>query len=150
MNIRALFAGVALSTMIATMALAQRTEPSGNSSDSTAAQAAHKVPVMDGGAGPCSLALTVLGADGKPVYDATVKVHIAYGFAGARRLDLQAGTNIDGKLKLTGIPARVHRPPLEFQAAKGDLQGTVTYDPEDECQAQHELTLANSTSQQSK
>jgi hypothetical protein len=49
-----------------------------------------KVPVIQGGAGPCSLDLTVMGADGKPVYAATVKVHIAYGFGGMRRLDLEA------------------------------------------------------------
>ena len=36
------------------------------------------MPVMDGGAGPGSLKLTVTAADGKPVYAATVKVHIAY------------------------------------------------------------------------
>ena len=111
------------------------------------AQAAHTVPVMDGGAGPCSMELTVLGPDGKPVYDATVKVHISYGFAGARRLDLQAGTNVDGKLKFTGIPARVHRPPLEFNATKGDLQGTITDDPTDQCQAKENLTLAKSNAQ---
>jgi len=100
-----------------------------------------KIPVMDGGAGPCSVELTVLGADGKPVYDATVKVHIAYGFAGARRLDLQAGTNAEGKLKFTGLPSRVHRPPLEFQASKGELQATLDYDPVAECSANHEITL---------
>ncbi len=100
-----------------------------------------KVPVMDGGAGPCSLALTVTGSGEKPVYNATVKVHISYGFAGARRLDLQAGTNSDGKVKFTGLPARVHHPPLEFQATKDELQGSVTYDPTLECQAQHEITL---------
>jgi len=93
--------------------------------------------------------LTVLGPDGKPVYDATVKVHISYGFAGAHRLDLQAGTNVDGKLKFTGIPARVHRPPLEFNATKGDLQGTISNDPSDQCQAEQNLTLAKSTPQQS-
>jgi hypothetical protein len=105
------------------------------------AEAAAKVPVMDGGAGPCSLELTVLGADSKPVYDATVKVHIAYGFAGARRLDLQAGTNADGKVRFTGLPARVRRPPLEFNAKKDQLEGSVTYDPTSECQAKHDLTL---------
>ena len=56
-----------------------------------------KVPVIEGGAGPCSLELTVRGADGKPVYAATVKVHIKYGFGGIRRLDLEAGTNSDGE-----------------------------------------------------
>ena len=87
------------------------------------------VPTMDGEAGPCSLELTVNGPDGKPVYAAKVKVHIAYGFGGFHKLDLEAGTNSDGKLKFTGLPARVHRPPLEFQASKDDLEGVTTYDP---------------------
>jgi hypothetical protein len=98
-------------------------------------------PVMDGGAGSCSLELTVLGADDKPVYNATVKVHITYGFGGFHHLDLQAGTNSDGKVKFTGLPSRVHRPPLEFDATKDQLEGTVTYDPSTECQAKHDLKL---------
>jgi hypothetical protein len=107
-----------------------------------AAPSTDQVPVMDGGAGPCSLDLTVTGADGKPVYAATVKVHIAYGFAGARRLDLQAGTNSDGKVKFTGLPARVHSPPLQFQASKGDLAGIAIYDPATECEAKHGIALS--------
>lgn len=99
------------------------------------------IPVMDGGAGPCSLELTVIGSDGKPVYAATVKVHIAYGFAGTRRLDLEAGTNSDGKVKFSGLPARVHRPPLEFHASKNEFEGSANYDPSGECQARHEITL---------
>lgn len=102
---------------------------------------AAQVPAIDGAAGPCSLALTIFGTDDKPVYDATVKVHIAYGFGGVRKLDLQAGTNADGKVKFTGLPARVHRPPLEFDATKGDLQGSLDYDPIAECQATHQITL---------
>jgi hypothetical protein len=100
-----------------------------------------RVPVMDGAAGPCSLELTITGADGKPVYAATVKVHIAYGFGGIRRVDLEAGTNSDGKVKFTGLPARVRRPPLEFQASKDGLTGVATYDPLAECQAKHSITL---------
>jgi len=100
-----------------------------------------KVPVMDGDAGPCSLELTVNGIDGKPAYAATIKVHIAYGFAGIRRLDLEAGTNSEGKVKFTGLPARVHRPPLEFNASKDDRSGTATYDPSAECAAKHDIAL---------
>ena len=100
-----------------------------------------RVPVMDGDAGPCSLELTVNGIDGKPAYAATIKVHIAYGFAGIRRLDLEAGTNSEGKVKFTGLPARVHRPPLEFNASKDDLSGTATYDPSAECAAKHDIAL---------
>jgi hypothetical protein len=107
-----------------------------------------KIPNMDGAAGPCSLELTVNSADGKPVYAATIKVHIAYGFAGTRRLDLEAGTNSEGKVKFTGLPARVHRPPLEFTALKDDLSGVATYDPSAECQAKHEIMLAKTQSQQ--
>lgn len=105
------------------------------------AQLAHQVPVMDGGAGPCSLALTVMTADGKPVYAATVHVHIAYGFAGMRRLDLDAGTNADGKVKFIGLPSRVHRPPLEFHAFKNRMVGVAADDPAFECQAKHDIVL---------
>jgi hypothetical protein len=100
-----------------------------------------QIPVIDGATGPCSLELTILGADAKPVYNATVKVHITYGFGGFHHLDLQAGTNSDGKVKFTGLPAKVHNPPLEFDATKDQLEGTVNYDPLSECQAKHDLNL---------
>ena len=106
-----------------------------------AAPAGEKVPTMDGGAGSCSLELTVNGPDGKPVYAAIIKVHMAYGFGGIRRLDLEAGTNSEGKVKFTGLPPRVHRPPLEFHASKDDLEGVGTYDPAAECEAKHDIVL---------
>jgi len=102
------------------------------------------VPVIQGGAGPCSLKLTVRGMDGKPVYAATVKVHIKYGFGGMRRLDLEAGTNSDGKVTFAGLPERVQRPPLEFHASKDELVGVATFDPSAECQAEREIALARS------
>jgi hypothetical protein len=104
-------------------------------------QPAHDVPVMDGAAGPCSLQLTVTTGDGKPAYAAIIKVHIAYGFGGFHKLDLQASTNVDGNANFTGLPARIRRPPLEFQAAKDNLSGTATYDPESQCQAKHTIVL---------
>jgi hypothetical protein len=106
-----------------------------------------KVPVIQGGAGPCSIELTVMGADGKPVYAATVKVHVAYGFGGMRRLDLQAGTNSDGKVKFTELPRRVSRPPLEFHASKDEFEGVAAFDPSTECQAKHDITLEKSKAQ---
>lgn len=100
-----------------------------------------KVPVIDGGAGSCSVELTVRGADSKPVYAATVKVHVKYGFGGIRRLDLEAGTNSDGKVKFAGLPARVQRPPLEFHSSKDELEGTVSFDPLSECHALRDIIL---------
>src|SRR5580658_9848 len=102
------------------------------------------IPVIQGGAGPCSLELTVRGADGKPIYAATVKVHIKYGFGGMRRLDLEAGTNSEGKVKFAGLPDRVQRPPLEFRASKDDFTGIGLFDPSTGCQARHDITLEKS------
>jgi hypothetical protein len=113
------------------------------------AQSSEKVPVIDGNAGPCSVELTVWGADGKPAYAATVKVHIKYGFGGMRRLDLEAGSNSDGKVKFTGIPARVQRPPLEFRASKDEFSGIAVVDPSTQCQAKYDLTLEKSKAQDS-
>jgi len=103
--------------------------------------AAQPVPVIDGTTGPCSLELTIKDSDGKPAAAATVKVHIAYGFGGFHKLDLEAGTNSDGKVRFIGLPSRVRRPPLEFHASKGDLTGIEAYDPTTECQGKHDITL---------
>ena len=100
-----------------------------------------KVPIIDGGAGRCSLELTVRGTDGRSVYAATVKVHVKYGFGGMRRLDLEAGTNSLGKVKFVGLPARVQRPPLEFHGSKEQLEGAASFDPSTECQAKRDITL---------
>ncbi|HEY6183023.1 MAG TPA: hypothetical protein VIW67_12305 [Terriglobales bacterium] len=118
-------------------------------SDQMSASDAHKVPVIDGAAGSCSVDLTVT-ADSKPVYAAKVKVHIAYGFGGLHKLDLEASTNVDGKVKFTGIPAKVRRSSLEFEAAKDQLSGTLIYDPSTECQAKHDIALEKTSSQPAK
>lgn len=128
-------------TTIAGTSHARPKQQSASSSTGSATQLAHDIPVMDGGVGPCSVQLTVTTGDGKPVYAAVIKVHIAYGFGGFHKLDLQASTNVDGKANFTGLPVRVKRPPLEFQATKGPLTGSATYDPAGECQARHDIML---------
>jgi len=105
------------------------------------AQSSDKPAVVDGGLGRCSLEVTVLGPDSKPVYAASVKVHIAYGFGGFHKLDLEVGTDANGKAKFTGLPSRVRRPPLEFDATKDALSGTLNYDPATECTAAHNMAL---------
>jgi hypothetical protein len=117
----------------------QAQPPAASAAAGTAEEQAHKVPVINGNAGPCSLDLRVTTSDGKPVYAAAVKVHVNYGFGGFHKLDLEASTNVDGKVSFTGLPARVRRPPLEFHASKDELAGTATYDPAAECQARHEI-----------
>jgi hypothetical protein len=135
-----LILGVMYALAVSPRALGQKQQPhSGDSSQMT--------PVMDGGAGPCSLELTV-SHDGKPAIAAEVKVHIAYGFAGIRKLDLDAYTGNDGKLKFTGLPDRVKRPPLTFRAAKDKLYGTASYDPENECHEKLDIVLTPKKSEE--
>ena len=101
----------------------------------------HEVPVMDGEAGPCSVAFTVTDAKGTPVYYARIRVHIEYGFAGVRRLDLEGATNIDGKTRFKGLPKKVKGNVLEFHAIEGKRQGSATYDPGKSCSGETESIL---------
>jgi len=96
----------------------------------------HQVPVMDGEAGPCSIAFTVTDAKGAPVYDARIRVHVVYGFAGVRRLDLEAATNVDGKTQFKGLPEKVKGGTLIFRASQGKRDGSVVYDPAKNCSGQ--------------
>jgi hypothetical protein len=96
----------------------------------------HQVPVMDGEAGPCSVAFTATDAKGAPIYDARIRVHIAYGFGGVRRLDLEAATNVDGKTQFKGLPEKVKGGTLNFRASQGKREGSATYDPAKNCGGQ--------------
>lgn len=98
----------------------------------------HEIPVMDGQAGPCSVAFIVTDVNGAPVYDARIRVHIEYGFAGVRRLDLEAATNIDGKTQFKGLPKKVKGGVLYFRAAQGKREGSATYDPEKSCSGEND------------
>ena len=137
-NINFLLCCTALIAGFCTAALAQTT----SDANTPAAQA---VPVLDGGAGQCSVEFNVTNPDGKPAEAARVRVHIAYRFGGFHKLDLEASTNADGKVKFTGLPAKVRRSQLEFEATKDKLTGAATLDPATECQAKRDIKLAEKT-----
>jgi len=100
-----------------------------------------EIPVTDAQAGPCSVELTVTGADAQPIFAVRINYQTAYGFMGAHKLDMTVYTNAQGKAKFAGIPARVRKPPIEFRASKGDLVGVATMDPASECQARHDIVM---------
>jgi hypothetical protein len=107
----------------------------------TDAAAAHAIPVVNGDIGPCSAEFTLKDGAGAPVYAAKIRVHIAYGFASAHKLDLEVGTNIDGKARFEGLPNKVKRP-LRYEASQGDREGSAIYDPADKCKAEHVMVIA--------
>jgi hypothetical protein len=111
-------------------------------SQTTATQSAESktIPVVDGGIGPCIADFTITDANGAPVYAAKINVHIAYGFASAHKLDLEIGTNYDGKARFTGLPNRLKRG-LFFEASEGDRTGEAFDDPAINCKPQFTVAL---------
>jgi hypothetical protein len=105
------------------------------------------VPVIDGALGTCTADFTITSPDNKPIYLAKIKVHIAYGFLSAHKLDLEVSTNVDGKARFTGLPDRVKRG-LFFDASEGELTGNAFDDPSKTCQAQFTVTLRKPTTAQ--
>ena len=98
------------------------------------------IPAIDGGIGPCSADFTITDSAGSPVYGAKVKVHIAYGFMSARKLDLEVGTNVDGRARFTGLPDRVKRG-FYFHASEGDRSGEAFDDPAKTCKTAFTIQL---------
>lgn len=122
---------ILLALILSTAALAQKPDPK-------------SIPIIDGGIGPCTADFTITDADNKPVYLAKIKVHIAYGFMSAHKLDLEVSTNVDGKARFTGLPDRVKRG-LFFEASEGDRSGNAFDDPAKTCQFQLAITLRKPT-----
>jgi|SRR5271165_2187720 len=100
----------------------------------------HSVPSLDGGLGPCTSDFLITDTDNKPVYNAKVKVHIAYGFMNLHKLDLEVDTNVDGKARFTGLPNNLKHG-LLFRANEGDRSGEAFDDPAQTCQKQFNIIL---------
>jgi hypothetical protein len=122
-----------------------QTSPSPAPQASSAQVDPKTVPVIDGGVGPCSADITIIDANGAPVYAAKVTVHIAYGWMNVRKLDLEAGTNVDGKVRFMGIPDRIKHG-IYFYASEGNRTGEAFDDPANTCKAQFGITIRQSDS----
>ena len=104
-----------------------------------ATQDPNAIPQIDGGLGPCSAEFTVNDSAGKPVYNAKIRVHITYGFMNLHKLDLEVGTNANGKARFEGLPNRTKRV-LTFYTSDGDREASAFDDPASTCKTQ--LTMA--------
>jgi hypothetical protein len=98
-----------------------------------------EVPVLKANLGNCSADFTIRGADGQPVYNATIHVRVRYGFMSLKRSDLEIGTNADGKARIEGLPARAK--PLAYEIRKDAAAGAATQDVEAMCTASFDIAL---------
>jgi hypothetical protein len=126
-------------TLSATFLLALLSSPA-LQAQSTAPVDPKTVPVIDGGIGPCSADFTVTDATTAPVYNAKIQVHIAYGFMYLHKLDLEVGTNANGKARFTGLPDRTKQG-LFFRASEGSREGSAFDDPSKTCKAEFTVVI---------
>jgi hypothetical protein len=96
--------------------------------------------VVDAGLGGCTADLVITDDPGKPVYGASVRVHIAYGFMNLHKFDLEAGTNAEGKARFIGLP-ETSKQGLFFRASENNRAGSAFDDPAKTCQAQFTIVL---------
>ena len=99
-----------------------------------------EVPVVKVAAGPCSADFVVSDASGKGIYDAKIGIQIQYGFMGRLKLDLNVGTNWEGKARIEGLPEKIRRT-AAFKVSHGNQTRLIPYNPQNNCRAQHQVTL---------
>lgn len=99
------------------------------------------VPAVNAALGPCSVAFTVGQNVNQPIYNAQISVRIAYGFMGMKKMDLQIGTNSQGKARFEGLPNKVHNPPLTFVVKHEGRTKSVEYWPRVRCHAQYSVIM---------
>jgi len=98
------------------------------------------VPVIKGELGPCSADFTVTDSASKPLYDAKIHIRVRHGFMNKRKIDLEIGTNSDGKARVEGLPSKV-KTPLEFQIRHAQRVQSLTHDPAAGCHANITVVL---------
>jgi hypothetical protein len=98
-----------------------------------------EVPVLNARLGGCSAEFTVKNADGAPVYLALIHVNVRYGPLNVKRMDIEVGTNSDGKARIKGLPDKAK--PMTYDVQKDDKKTTVDQDVAKSCDGKFEVTL---------
>jgi hypothetical protein len=106
------------------------------------AQAAPTNPVTEISAdlGPCSAEFHITDMAGNGIYNANIHTLIRYGFMSKRKLELDAGTNSDGRARFIKLPAELKKP-VEFTVSNGADRAVRNYDPAADCHVQYDVPL---------
>jgi hypothetical protein len=99
-----------------------------------------QLAVIDARLGECSADFTVKDPDGKPVYAASIHVRVRYGFMSLKRMDLEVGTNSEGRARVEGLPAKAKS--LTYDVSRADKKATVEQDLASRCRATYEVSLS--------
>jgi hypothetical protein len=107
----------------------------------TPAQPANPVTEVSADLGSCSAEFHVTDMAGKPLYNAKIRTIIRYGFLSKRKLELELGTNSDGRARIVKLPNEAKKP-IEFTITHGADTATRSFDPATDCHAQYDVPLS--------
>jgi hypothetical protein len=97
------------------------------------------VPVLNARLGGCAAEFTVKNAEGMPVYLALIHVNVRYGTMNLKRMDLEVGTNSEGKARIKGLPDKAKL--MTYDIQKDDKKTTVDQDVAKACEGKFEVTI---------
>jgi hypothetical protein len=132
---------IAALTLVAAVTIAQAaTPPAAPPPQAAAPQASGpERPVLDARLGGCTADFTVKNPAGAPVYTAVIHVQVRYGPLSVKRMDLEVGTNSEGKARVKGLPDKAKL--MTWDITKDDKKTVVDQDVEKTCQGKFEVTL---------
>ena len=104
--------------------------------------AAQPAPVNEISAelGRCSAQIKVVDINQKPVYSAKISTRVQYGLMGVKRLDLEAFTDHEGQVRISGLPDSLKKP-VFIRISKQGPEVLVEFKPEAACHAQFNVVL---------
>jgi len=104
------------------------------------AQAKSEIPEVTADLGDCTAEFTVTDTANKPVFNAKVHTEIRHGLFSMRRVELEIGTNADGKARFVGLPNTV-RKPFAFEISYQNRRNYIRHNPEEKCTAAYNVIL---------
>lgn len=104
------------------------------------AQPANPVTEISADMGSCSAEFHVTDMAGNGIYNVKIHTLIRYGFMSKRKLELDAGTNSDGRARFVKLPDDPKKP-IEFTITNGVDSATRSYDPATDCHANYDVPL---------
>ena len=135
---RTKFLALIFALLLASSSLPGQTAPNGAPKDEKPADASQQVPTISADRGECSAEFTVLDANGKPVYQASIHALVRWGLA--HKTDLTISTNYYGKAQFTRLP-NYSKKPIAFEVTSGDKKRTLLLDPDKDCKAEFKVEL---------
>ncbi len=98
------------------------------------------VPEIAAEMGDCKVDFVITDLAGNGIYDAKISTTIRHGFLNRRKLELEAATNSDGRLRFVTLPNEV-KTPLTFRIRYANDSQRITWDPGNNCQARYDVPM---------